>query len=239
MSEKEDREYVVEAMGLHAAKLWTRVKPYHIKALCKSIVKFEYLAAEAVAKLASKSKELSDLAKCYADVPKVIELVVAQRDQAMRDHTEAMKAKIGNLSETISEAVAKEAARWREQLDKRGWRYSFNPPAGKNRKYCPECEADDLNDDGCPREIAHKENCSFGAVFSSDHADWLAQHDAEVLRRWREALEDARGHLRYLHEHHGRFAPGGEQSHNTSHVEQSMDEIDALLSPAPAQKEKK
>lgn len=57
MSEKEDREYVVEAMGLHAAKLLTSVKPYQIKALCEALAKSESLTAQSVAQEAARWRE--------------------------------------------------------------------------------------------------------------------------------------------------------------------------------------
>lgn len=36
MSDREDAEHVVEAMGLHHAKMWGSIKPYQLVALCRA-----------------------------------------------------------------------------------------------------------------------------------------------------------------------------------------------------------
>lgn len=36
MSDKEHAEHVIEVLGLHKAKRWTQIKPYHVQALCEA-----------------------------------------------------------------------------------------------------------------------------------------------------------------------------------------------------------
>lgn len=101
MISKQQDEYVAEAMGLHAAKLWTNIKPYHILALCSTLA-FE--------------KARADTAEARADSLKS-EFEMAQRVIGYKEENAKRAVRIGCENITLRETAEERARIAQERFD--------------------------------------------------------------------------------------------------------------------------
>lgn len=95
----------------------------------------------------------------------------------------ALESRIAHLESLTASAVAKEAARWRSDVGRiykrLGERHRDEPTGcacGGGQRCWLRGVCDEMQD----------------ILYWPVGADWLAQHDAEIVKPWREAIEEVR-----------------------------------------------
>lgn len=143
MSEKQQAEYVVEALGLHAAKLWTHIKPYHVVALCNALAaeKERTRKAEARAAIVDQTS-LTDLSESNRVLRAEIASLTEKLKAAEKSWDDCDKQRIYNeLRTTQAEAKCAAMAEFLVELreaainlaDQTGWSDGLKKAVAKTR----------------------------------------------------------------------------------------------------------